>query len=164
MRTRRLLLAPLLLVGLACDSGSGPGNSDARIEAVPPSQFTAAPFAMIEGSLIVKVTDAENRPLAGVPVDWTTEDGTVSATIDSTDADGQSFATWTLGGRPGLQHARATAVGVETPALFEASVEGFRAQGLSTGDGMHQCGIDLDGALFCWEATQMESWERHHHR
>jgi alpha-tubulin suppressor-like RCC1 family protein len=39
---------------------------------------------------------------------------------------------------------------VEVPALFEASVEGFRALGLSTGNGDHQCGIDLEGFLFCW--------------
>jgi hypothetical protein len=150
MAPRRLLLAPLLLVGLGCGNESGPGNLAARIEAIPPSQFSAAPFASIDGSLIVRVTDAEDRPLAGVPVDWTTEDGTVSATIDSTDEDGRSYATWTLGGRPGVQQARATAVGVETPAVFEATVEGFRARGLSTGDGTHQCGIDLEGALFCW--------------
>jgi Regulator of chromosome condensation (RCC1) repeat len=150
MATRHLLLAPFLLVGLGCGNESEPGNLDARIEAVPPSQFAAAPLAMIEGSLVARVTDADNRPLAGQEVVWSTDDGTVSAIIDRSDEDGRVYASWTLGWRPGLQEARATVVGGETPAVFQASVEGFRAQGLSTGDGMHQCGIDLDGALFCW--------------
>jgi regulator of chromosome condensation (RCC1) repeat-containing protein/Regulator of Chromosome Condensation (RCC1) repeat protein len=150
MAPRLLLLTPFLLLSLACGDGGGPGSLDARIDAVPPNQFSGTPLAMIEGSLIARVTDADNQPLAGVDVVWSTDDGSVSAITDKSDEDGQVFASWTLGWRPGLQHARATAVGVETPAVFEASVEGFRAQGLSTGDGSHQCGIDLTGVLFCW--------------
>jgi hypothetical protein len=150
MAPRLLLLTPFLLLSLGCGDGGGPGSLDVRIEAVPPSQFSGTPLGTIEGPLIARVTDANNQPVAGVDVVWSTDDGTVSAITDQSDEDGRVFAGWALGWRPGVQQARATAVGVETPAVFEASVEGFRAQGLSTGDGSHQCGIDLDGALFCW--------------
>jgi hypothetical protein len=153
MAIRRLLLTPVLLLAGGCDNGSGPGTSDARIEAVGTTQFSAPPLSTVEGPLSARVTNAENQPLAGVRVTWSSDDGTVSPIIEQSDEDGLVFASWTLGWRPGPQEARATAVGVETPALFHATAEGFRAGGLSTGDGSHLCGIDPDGALFCWGAN-----------
>jgi hypothetical protein len=68
----------------------------------------------------------------------------------TTDSEGIARAQWILGWQPGNQEASATTSGASDPAVFAANAQGFKAQGLSTGDGDHRCVIDLARALWCW--------------
>lgn len=125
---RNAALASLLLLPILGCSDSGPPDGTAHsIEVVGPAQFSAAPLEVVNG-LVVRVSDSQDQPLAGVHVTWATEGGSMDVTLSETDDQGFSYANWVLGWRPGTQQATATAAGVEQAAVFEAEVDPLRLQ------------------------------------
>ncbi|HEY7027021.1 MAG TPA: hypothetical protein VH438_05415 [Gemmatimonadales bacterium] len=65
--------------------------------------------AMLDDSLLVRVVDQFNNPLANQIVSWTAEDGgTVSDATTPTDAIGRAGIRWRLGDMAGTQTSRAT--------------------------------------------------------
>jgi alpha-tubulin suppressor-like RCC1 family protein len=78
---------------------SGPGN----LSGVTGSTLSARPT--------VKVVDADNLGVAGVPVDFTVTggNGSVSPSATTTAITGLASTTWTLGNQPGLQSLKAVA-------------------------------------------------------
>lgn len=150
MRPRYIV--PLLALSLACAESNGPDGSTAKqIEAIGATQFTATPLDTVTGWLTVRVTDPLGKSLPGVPVTWSTQDGgTLIPVSATTDAEGQVQAAWILGWHPGAQQAHASVAAAPAAVTFAATAVGFQAQGLSTGDGDHICGIALDQRLYCW--------------
>jgi hypothetical protein len=63
--------------------------------------------APLGAPLVVRLTDDAGSPVAGAIVSWTASNGTIAPT-SSTDADGQSFALFTVGSRAGTASATAT--------------------------------------------------------
>jgi hypothetical protein len=70
--------------------------------------------------LVVRVTDAGNRPVEGQAVAFTIDAGGGQVTPGSakTDADGQASATWTLGAAAGQQRVQAKVTGDGVPATL----------------------------------------------
>ena len=73
--------------------------------------------------LVVRVTDALDRPAAGIAVTWTASGGgTISPATSTTDAQGVATVVWTLSPSPGAQSAQAATVGPPVvKAVFSAS-------------------------------------------
>ena len=79
----------------------------------------------LEDPLIVLVVDRFGNPVSGVEVQWqvTAGEGSVSADLTGTGADGTASVSWTLGGRIGVQKVTATVPGTTgSPVTFSATV------------------------------------------
>jgi uncharacterized protein YjdB len=71
--------------------------------------------------LVVRVVGSRGQPVAGIAVAWTTNNGSVTPTLATTDADGLASTRWTLGGgsKDTDRRAFATVAGLP-PAVFTA--------------------------------------------
>jgi hypothetical protein len=81
---------------------------------------TADAGTMLLQPLVVEVRDQSGFPVPGVTVDWTTGNGTLSASSTVTDAAGRSQVNWTLGSGAIDQTATASVTGI-TPVVFNAT-------------------------------------------
>jgi alpha-tubulin suppressor-like RCC1 family protein len=102
--------------------------------------------------LTLTLTDAAGRPTPGVLVSWTPESGTLSQSIDTTDASGHSSVTWTLPLVSGIYTATATVDGL-APVRFTATaqpVAGDIVFRFIDAGGYHACGITTTEQLLCW--------------
>jgi hypothetical protein len=143
-------LLPPILLAAACGGDDGTTGPRHSIQIVGASEVTGTPLDTVPQQLAVRVTTLDGRPSAGARVTWSTsDDGTLLPESPVTDEEGIARAEWVLGWRPGVQEARATSGELEA-VVFTATAEGFQAIGLSVGDGIHQCAIAPEGALFCW--------------
>jgi Big-like domain-containing protein len=89
-----------------------PGAPEAtRIKAGPGDGQTGAPGRELPQSLVVVVTDDEDRPIADVEVAFTVDlgGGSVSESAVQSDIDGKAQVSWTLGTEPGPQTLKASA-------------------------------------------------------
>jgi hypothetical protein len=70
--------------------------------------------------LVVKIADAFGNPVSGVSVSWarTSGSGTLGAASTTTNNDGQSTNSYTLGASTGSEGVSASVAGVTTPAAF----------------------------------------------
>src|SRR5687768_2234210 len=108
------------------------GDSSGPERAGPPAGMTAVAGANQDGQagtalptpLTAKVVDAQGRPVASVGVTFSIASGggTLSATTDTTDAEGLASVTWTVGPLLGAARAEARAPGVLVPAVFNANI------------------------------------------
>lgn len=113
MKRLPLLLSLALLA--ACGAvGNGPGETPLAPEPVVQLRKqagdaqTAAIGTAVDVDPLVAVSDARGQPVAGVPVAFVvTEDGWVSAEVDTTDAQGRASTRWYLGAVTGTQTLRA---------------------------------------------------------
>jgi hypothetical protein len=72
----------------------------------------------------VQVVSRGGRPIAGVPVGFSTPDGgTVEPAVDTSDAQGVARATWTLGGLPGRQRLAPAVDGIATTPVILAEAD-----------------------------------------
>lgn len=106
---------------------------------------TAAVATRLASRVVVHLADTSGRPLADVPVTWTTPDGgTVTPTGPRTDASGDATASWVLGPSARVQQARATlgngrlvkpvlfhATALPGPAAVVAAISGSDQHGLA---------------------------------
>ncbi|MEX1998912.1 MAG: Ig-like domain-containing protein [Gemmatimonadales bacterium] len=101
---------------------STPGAPDSLV-IVSGDDQTSSAASELPDSLRVRVADAFGNPVTGVNVTWavTSGGGSIDPTANTTDADGEAAASWTLGGL-GPQTATATVTGVTvgSPAQFSA--------------------------------------------
>jgi hypothetical protein len=73
-------------------------------------------------SLVVRAVDRFGNGVAGVNVSWSASEGSVSAEVVTTGADGRAAVQRTLGGRPGAYQTVAEAPELEgSPIVFEAT-------------------------------------------
>src|SRR5688500_3655875 len=119
---RRLLAITGSLLIVACIDNSGPEDHPAQlIEPVGAVGLTGTAGRPV-GEVQARVTDESGSPVAGVEVEWGSEDGGTFVRLgkEVTESDGVARAIWTLGPPAGQQEARATVLAVEEPAVFTA--------------------------------------------
>ena len=73
---------------------------------------SAAPGAPLPAPIMVRTTDSYDNPVAGVIVSFATANGSLGASLDTTDATGAASTTWTLGAIVGAQSMTVTATGL----------------------------------------------------
>lgn len=75
--------------------------------------------------VLVQVVSRSGRPIEGVPVRFTLDEGAgrMEPAVDSSDAQGIARSAWTLGGGPGRQSLSVNAEGVVNPTLITAEAE-----------------------------------------
>ncbi|HEX2218694.1 MAG TPA: Ig-like domain-containing protein [Gemmatimonadales bacterium] len=104
-------------------SGSATADVPTRIALVSGNNQTAAVGAALPNPLVVRVTDANNNPVAGVSVNWTAEDGgSVASATSGTDASGLAQMTRTLGTAIGTYRTTAAVDGLAgSPITFTST-------------------------------------------
>lgn len=107
--------------------------------------------APLADPLVVRVTDGLGNPVAGVTVEWTTDDGSVDPAASVTGSNGRASTTWTLGSSVGEQTAEARSGGLEgSPLGFTATASSGDASRLVRVSGNGQsarAGDELDDPL-----------------
>ena len=128
----RFLVWLTLLVLAACGGGEEPPGPPAALEDLSGASLTGTVGRELANPLRVRVTDGDGRGVPGVAVNFTVTAGgglitqipvatassgvlfSVAAVVDSTDANGESQARWTLGTGAGEQRASVTVAGAPT--------------------------------------------------
>ncbi|HEY9227199.1 MAG TPA: hypothetical protein VIP11_11160, partial [Gemmatimonadaceae bacterium] len=95
----------------------------AHLDAIGPTSRTATVASSIPGALVVKVTDADGRPVNNVAVAFavTSGNGSTNPRVALTDSKGEATATWTLGTIVGANQVTASVMGVDSQIKFEAN-------------------------------------------
>jgi VCBS repeat-containing protein len=135
--TTRRRFASLIAFGLAIGASACGGDVVLPNEALPAAitivsgDAQSAPAgAALEQPLVVKVTDAQGRPVEGRVVAFTIDAGSgqVSPGSAQTGPDGRASATWTLGASAGQQRVQARVSGTDVPATLLVN---FKASAVS---------------------------------
>ncbi len=113
--TSRGVSAVLVLLGLAACRDGGPAGGPAEplpslgVTVVSGDSQVGPPERLLADFLVLRVTDQEGRPVAGLPVAWmvVSGEGKVSGKRHDTDLEGLAAGNFTLGPRPGEHVARA---------------------------------------------------------
>nr|MBA3654960.1 Ig-like domain-containing protein [Actinomycetota bacterium] len=125
---------------LANFSASALTGAGAILELVSGDNQRAAVGSALPDPLVVRVTDAQGNPVAGVTVDWTAGGGgTIDPATVVTDADGRATAERVLGTSAGTQTAQA-ASGDLTPVGFIHTAEAANPTSLRLISGNDQTG------------------------
>ncbi len=120
-------LGVVLLAGatITCSSNEpNPPPPEAAALAMAGGNSQSAPAGQpLANPIGVRVTDDKGDPVSGVTVDWAAADGgSVSAASSSTNDDGRTTVTWTLGPTAGSQTSTATVDGLDgSPVQFTAT-------------------------------------------
>jgi hypothetical protein len=141
----RKFVSPLLInltsvtatLTVACSSGDLllPGESrPAAIAVVAGNNQTAPGGQALADSLVVRVTDPQNRPVAQLRVAFVVTAGGGTAAPDTavTDNDGRAASRWTLGTTAGAQMAQARVTGSDAVNAAFTAVASAGAPALST--------------------------------
>lgn len=128
-----------------------PGDSANRVPAslsIVSGDSQAALVNQIVGQrLVVRVVDAQDRPVKNVPVSWSAVgSGRVTALAANTDDDGEASATWQLDIAPGAQFVRAE---VGSYAVTFRATATLQYTSIDAG-GHHACAITPSAAVYCW--------------
>jgi hypothetical protein len=127
--TSRILTFALASALAACSSSdsSGPAKSGAPVglSVVSGSAQEGATGEALTAPLSVKVVDKNGNGVAKALVTFsvTAGGGTLSATLDTTDANGVASTTWTLGQALGDGRVEARVQGILAPAVFTATAK-----------------------------------------
>ncbi|MGQ0813360.1 MAG: hypothetical protein ACT4O1_02725 [Gemmatimonadota bacterium] len=121
------------LIVLAFGIGACGGDSSGPPKAGPPATLTVVSGAGQQGAagealatpLVVKVADLQGLAVANAVVTFTVASGggTLSAAVDTTNAEGTASVTWTMGSTLGDARAEARVTGLVAPAVFTATVK-----------------------------------------
>ena len=119
-----------LLSGAACGGGDlvlPEDQSPADVVLVGGDGQAGSVGTVLPDPLVVRVLDAQDRPVPGVPVAFVlgarTEGGDTDPDTALTNVDGLASARWILGGTAGRQEVSATVVGVGLAVEFSADAE-----------------------------------------
>ncbi len=103
-------------------TGTATADVPTTIALVSGNNQQAAVGASLPNPLVVRVTDANDNPVAGVSVNWTAEvGGSVSAPTSGTDASGLAEITRTLGAVPGPHPTTASVEGLSGSVTFNST-------------------------------------------
>ena len=111
MRYRAALLVALSGVVLvaACKDQSPVSHAPNHLVIVSGSGQSGDVNAALPQPIVVQALDGANKSVSGVPITWTvTGGGSLSATSNTTDKDGNASVTWTLSPTAGAQIVTAT--------------------------------------------------------
>lgn len=118
----------------ACGSANSGYNPDVatNIEMVGGSNQVAPAGAPLDNLLIVKVTNLNGDPVAGVEVEWfaVAGGGEPNPHVSTSDADGLASTSYTLGDIVGAQSAQAVASLSGSPVTFSFTAQTPGAEGL----------------------------------
>lgn len=122
----RWCAAALSVLLAACGSDStGPASNDppARLDAISPLSRSAVVGAQVTGGIVVQVSDAKGRAVAGqaVALAVTAGNGSTNPRVAITDSKGQAVAQWTLGTILGANEVTASVTGVTSQLRFQAT-------------------------------------------
>ena len=127
---------PLTIVLGACgDSPAGPEKLVATVSLRPATDTIVLGETV---ALVVRIEDAQGSLLSGVPVDWSSSNGSV-ASVDSTGR--------VTGTGAGVARITATAQGKSATASVTALIVDLAAV---NGGEFFTCGLTTGGAAFCW--------------
>lgn len=121
------------------------------VQAAPPPAAPAG--SKIPDAVGVRVTDLAGAAMADVPVAWAAMDGgSIVARSQRTDTLGEAWASWTLGPKAGVQHARAQVGNPKSmpPFIVTASALADAAAAIVVVSGGAQkgaAGMPLDDAI-----------------
>ena len=100
---------------------------------------------VLAAPVTVRVTSSAGGGMEGISVSFTaaTTSGSVSSPTVATDADGVASITWTVGNEPGVNvdTVRASVSGLNTPAVFTATVTAAAPATLTSISGNAQSGV-----------------------
>jgi alpha-tubulin suppressor-like RCC1 family protein len=128
---------------------TGTPAAPAIVTVVSGNNQSAPPGALLQDSLVIRVTDQYENPVRDVTVAWTVTaaNGSVSPIGGKTDAVGRLATAWTLGPTGGPKEARAVVQGLP-PATFMAGATIVFANVMA--GGRHTCALDEGGVAYCW--------------
>jgi hypothetical protein len=111
-RRAPLILLALAVAGCGDAAPTGPGAGPApalSVAVVRGDRQLGLPDRLLAEFLVLRVTDRDGRPVAGLPVAWgvVSGGGKVSGKRHDTDVDGLAAGNFTLGPEPGEHVARA---------------------------------------------------------
>jgi len=117
------LAAATAIAACSHDSTSPSAGPPARIDPVSGQTGSAQVGMPVPGGIVVKVTDAAGRPVAGTSVALavTLGNGVTMPRVAVTDAKGQATATWMLGTIIGINEVTANVDGVANSVRFTAT-------------------------------------------
>ena len=120
-------VAMCLALGTGCgDASSAPGDASADavlLRRVGGDAQISAAGSDLASPLVVRVTNARGKPLAGVSLDWaTTDSGRLDPERTASNDSGLVRAAWTLGGQTGRHTATAT-LGTQVVTFSATAVE-----------------------------------------
>ncbi|HEX8726893.1 MAG TPA: Ig-like domain-containing protein [Gemmatimonadaceae bacterium] len=121
---QRASLFAVLLILAACGSTGPDRPGPAALMYVVSGDAQAGTVATnLAQPLVVRVTDSQSRPVQGALVQWsiTTGTGILTPSSSSTDANGNTQTTYTLGTLAGANQVTASISGVTSTALFSAT-------------------------------------------
>jgi hypothetical protein len=96
-------------------------GSPSGVQIISGNEQVGAPGSTLPQPLVVEVVDGAGNPVVGEPVNWVTADGgSFDPAIDTTDENGRSSTTWTLGPDFGANTAQAIVSGIGE-AVFTAT-------------------------------------------
>lgn len=149
-RITRTVLIPVLLTGCGADGAMVADAPPLRLEVISGNDQRSDGGTALPQPLVIRVRDADGRPVAAVPVRFAAEDGgTLMPAEVQTDATGLARSRWTLGPAvvPGQVH-RASASFVREGRILSVQFvarsddtpppQGIRALPLTTYDGSGQ--------------------------
>lgn len=152
---RRSLAGAVVLLA-ACGESVQPGPAD-HLSIVSGNPQTGFTLDTLPEHLVVRATDDAGKPVVGIAIEWSSSDpdGRFIPVTPTTDARGEAKAIAVLGFVAGGQSVRARALAIDAEATFSLTATphpGFKAVRLmqSTPGGGHMCGLDAEGAAWCW--------------
>jgi Big-like domain-containing protein len=130
---------------------SATAGAAASIERAEGDEQSAAVGTPLPNPLIVLVTDQFGNPVANVPVEWNTENGSVDPSSTVTGPDGRAQTSWLLGSSTGTHSVTASSTDLEgSPVTFTGTAVPGSAASLVRVSGNNQSGgtgQELDEAL-----------------
>jgi Invasin, domain 3 len=144
---RALAASSCLISGAACGGGDltlPEDQSPSEITVVAGNGQTGSVGSELSNPLVVRVDDAQGRPVQGVSVAFKlgagADGGDTAPDTALTGSNGQASSLWVLGGTEGQQTVNAEVVGESLVASFSAQAERTSVLTLELGDGNEQTG------------------------
>jgi hypothetical protein len=124
------------LLAAGCDHSATIPHTPNHLSIVSGTGQAGNVSTTLAAPLVVEALDGANKPVSGVVLTWTiTGGGTLSATTDTTNANGQASVTWTLAPSVGTQVATVTSAAISGSSVSFVANNGASISGTVTSTG-----------------------------
>lgn len=147
------LLAALVAVPLLAACSTDPTIPDGPASLEILGSAVGTPGWLLADPITIRVTDAVGDPVDGAAVAWSTGEPSAWLGADTTftNPDGTATVPFAPGWRLGTQVISATSAGLSTNVSVEVtSLALTQTTASAAPGGIRFCGIDANGALWCW--------------